>query len=97
MIHLILSLPVGLLLTVDTPTFRNSWAMTTNSNSETYLDRVRVEAVQGFNYTGTVVREYRDSQGRAILVRDSQGRERVARPDRPSVTVEFLDRDGGSP
>lgn len=70
--------------------------MTANSNTETYLDRVRVEAINGFNYTGRVVREYRDSQGRAILIRDSQGYERVARPDRPSIEVEFLDRDGGN-
>lgn len=71
--------------------------MTTDNNTETYLDRVRVEAAEGFNYTGTVVREYRDSQGRAILIKDSQGNERVARPNLPSVEVEFLDRDGGSP
>jgi hypothetical protein len=86
---------VDLVLLVDTPTFRNSWVMTTNTNRETYLDRVRVESPDGFNYVGTVVREYRDSRGRAVLIEDNQGRERVARPDRPSITVEFLDRDGG--
>lgn len=71
--------------------------MTANIDRETYLDRVRIELSDGFNYVGTVVREYRDSRGRAVLIEDTQGRERVARLEKPSVEVKFLDRDGGSP
>ena len=73
----------------------------TDSSGDSYLRRVRVELADGFNFAGTVVREYRDSRGRrTVLVEDTRGQERTVRPEYPSVSIHDLDLDddrrGGS-
>jgi len=60
------------------------------------LRRVRVELADGFNFVGTVQREYRDSHGRRrIEVEDTRGKVRDVRLNRPSVSVRELG-DGGA-
>ena len=64
-----------------------------------YLRRVRVELADGYNFIGTVRRDYYDSRGRrTLLVEDTQGNRRTVRPAYPSVTVRDLveDEQGGS-
>ena len=56
------------------------------------LRRVQVELADGFNFVGTVRREYHDSHGRRrIIVEDTQGEERDVGLWRPSVSITELD------
>jgi hypothetical protein len=62
------------------------------AGEDSYLRRVRVELADGFNFAGTVVREYYDSRGRqTLLVEDSRGNQRTVHPEYPSVSVHDLD------
>ena len=52
------------------------------------LRRVQVELADGFNFSGVVQREYRDSRGRRrIVVEDTRGEERDVGLWRPSVSI----------
>ena len=56
------------------------------------LRRVQVELADGFNFSGVVRREYRDSHGRRrIVVEDTQGEGRDVGLWRPSVSITELD------
>lgn len=66
--------------------------MTTGSG---YSRRVRVESWDGFNFVGTVVREYREQGQRVVLVEDNRGQRRAVRPDRPEVEIHDLDDTAG--
>jgi len=66
-----------------------------SAGEDSYLRQVRVELADGFNFAGTVVREFYDSRGRrTLLVEDTQGNERTVHPQYPSVSVHGLDDDG---
>jgi hypothetical protein len=63
-----------------------------SAGEDSHIRRVRVELADGYNFVGTVVREYFDSRGRqTVLVEDTQGNQRTVRPAYPSVAVHELD------
>jgi hypothetical protein len=65
-----------------------------SQGSDGYLRPARVELADGYNFIGTVRREYLDSRGwRTLIVEDTQGNRRTARPAYPLVTVYNLDCD----
>jgi hypothetical protein len=65
--------------------------------SGSYLRRrVLVELPDGYNFTGTIVKDGVGLGGQhRLVIEDSRGKERVVRPANPGVTIEDIGSDIG--
>ncbi len=65
--------------------------------SGSYLRRrVLVKLPDGYNFTGTIVKDGIGPGGqRRLIIEDSRGKERVVRPADPGVTIEDIGADIG--